>query len=85
MSWNCSRHRDLNDSIYTLYPHRKKYAFKISRVDPQIFRGAMSQRTSLSLDLSDPLLAARREIHYHRTRLADTGDTLRAHQRMQPG
>jgi hypothetical protein len=43
----------------------------------------MSYSTSLSLDLSDRLLAAKRDIHYIRIRLADTGDTLRAHQRMQ--
>jgi hypothetical protein len=32
-SWNHSRHRDLKNSIYALYPQRKKDAFKISRVD----------------------------------------------------
>jgi hypothetical protein len=57
-SWNRSRQHDLKDSIYALYPWRKKDAFKISRVDLQIFRGAMSHSTSLSLDLSDRLLAA---------------------------
>jgi hypothetical protein len=71
-SWNRSLHRDLKDSIYALYPQRKKDAFKISRVDPSIFRGAMGHTTSLSLDLSDRLLDAQREIHYHRTQLADT-------------
>jgi hypothetical protein len=45
----------------------------------------MSHSTSLSLDLSDRLLAAQREIHYHHTRLADTEDTLHACQRMQAG
>jgi hypothetical protein len=45
----------------------------------------MSHSTSLSLDLSDHVLAAQREIHYLRTRLADTEDTLRAHQRMLAG
>jgi hypothetical protein len=40
---------------------------------------------SLSLDLSDRLLAAQREIHYLRTRLADTVDTLCGHERMQAG
>jgi hypothetical protein len=30
MSWNRSWHRDLEDSIYALYPKRKKDAFKIS-------------------------------------------------------
>jgi hypothetical protein len=45
----------------------------------------MSHNTSLSLDLSDRLLAAQREIHYLRTRLADTEDTLHARQRMQAG
>jgi hypothetical protein len=30
MSWNSSRHRDLKNSIYALYPWRKKDAFKIS-------------------------------------------------------
>jgi hypothetical protein len=69
--------------IYALYPWRKKDAFKISRVDPQIFRGAISHSTSLSLDLSDHLLAAQREIHYLCTQLADTKDTMRARQRMQ--
>jgi hypothetical protein len=29
-SWNRSRHRDLKNSIYALYPQRKKDAFKIS-------------------------------------------------------
>jgi hypothetical protein len=43
----------------------------------------MSHSTSLSLDLSNRLLAAQREIHYLRTRLADTEDTMRARQRMQ--
>jgi hypothetical protein len=38
---------------------------------------------SLSLDLSDHLLVAQREIHYLRTRLVDIEDILRAHQRMQ--
>jgi hypothetical protein len=66
-SWNRSRHHDLKDSIYALYPQRKKDAFKISRVDLQIFRGAMSHSTSLSLGLSDCLLAAQREIHYLHT------------------
>jgi hypothetical protein len=84
-SWNCSRHRDLKNSIYALYPPRKKDVFKISQVDLQIFRGAMSHSTSLSLDLSDNPLAAQREIHYLHTRLADTEDTLRARQRMQTG
>jgi hypothetical protein len=32
-SWNRSRHHDLKNSIYALYPLRKKYAFKISRVE----------------------------------------------------
>jgi hypothetical protein len=82
MSWNRSRHRDLKNSIYALYPWRKKDAFKISQVDPQIFRGVMSHSMSLSLDLSDHLLAAQREIHYLRTRLADIEDTLHVHQRM---
>jgi hypothetical protein len=45
----------------------------------------MSHSTSLSLDLSERLLAAQREIHYLCTRLADTEDTLRAHQRIQTG
>jgi hypothetical protein len=45
----------------------------------------MSHNMSLSLDLSDRLLAAEREIHYFHTRLADLEDTLRAHQRMQDG
>jgi hypothetical protein len=85
MSWNCSRHRDLKDSIYALYPQRKKDSFKISRVDPKIFRGAMSHNTGLSLDLSNCLLVAQREIHYLHTRLANTEDTLQAHQRMQAG
>jgi hypothetical protein len=76
MSWNGSRHHDLKDSIYALYPWRKKDAFKISQGDPQIFRGAMSHNMSLSLDLSDHLLAAQRKIHYLRTRLPDTEDTL---------
>jgi hypothetical protein len=49
MSWNRSRHHDLKDSIYTLYPRRNKDAFKISRVDLQIFRGVMSHSKSLSL------------------------------------
>jgi hypothetical protein len=76
MSWNRSRHRDLKDSIYALYPQRKKDAFKISRVDLQIFRGAVSHNMSLSLDLSDRLLAAQREIHYLLTRQVDIEDTL---------
>jgi hypothetical protein len=80
MSKNRSRHRDLKNSIYALYPRRKKDAFKISRVDPEIFRGAMSHSTSVSLDLSDRLLVAQREIQYLRTQLTDTKDTLRAHQ-----
>ncbi len=29
-SWNRSRHRDLKNSIYALYPWRMKDAFKIS-------------------------------------------------------
>jgi hypothetical protein len=49
MSWNHSWHHDFNNSIYVLYPQRKKDAFKISRVDPQIFRGAMSHNMILSL------------------------------------
>jgi hypothetical protein len=85
MSWNCSQHCDLKNFIYKLYPRRKKDAFKISRVDLQIFRGAMAPITRLSLDLSDHLLAAQREIHYLCTGLADTEDTLCAHQRMQAG
>jgi hypothetical protein len=76
MSWNRSRHHDLKDSIYTLYPQRNKDAFKISRVDLQIFRGVMSHSKSLSLDLSNRLLATQREIHHLRTRLVDTEDTL---------
>jgi hypothetical protein len=60
-SWNRSRQRDLKDSIYAPCPRRKKDAFKISRVDSQIFRGAMSHTTSPSLDLSNRLLAAQRE------------------------
>jgi hypothetical protein len=43
----------------------------------------MSHIMSLSLDLSDHLLTTQREIHYLRTRLADTEDTLCARQRMQ--
>jgi hypothetical protein len=43
----------------------------------------MSHSMSLSLDLSDYLLVAQREIHYLRTRLVDIEDILRAHQRMQ--
>jgi hypothetical protein len=58
-SWNRSRHRDVKDSIYALYPRRKKGAFKFSRVDPQIFRGAMAHSTSLYLDLGDHLLTLR--------------------------
>jgi hypothetical protein len=57
-------HRDLKDSIYARYPRRKKDAFKTSRVDPQILRGVMAHSMSLSLNLSDHLLAAQREIHY---------------------
>jgi hypothetical protein len=45
----------------------------------------MSHSMSLLLDLSDLALAAQREIHYLRPRLADTEDTLCAHQRMQAG
>jgi hypothetical protein len=30
MSWNRSRHHDLKNSIYALYPQRKKSVFKIS-------------------------------------------------------
>jgi predicted nucleic acid-binding protein len=82
ISRNRSQHRDLKDSIYALYPRKKKDAFKISRVDPQIFRGAMAHIMSLSLDMSDRLLAAQREIHYLRTRLTHREDTLRAHQRI---
>jgi hypothetical protein len=43
----------------------------------------MSHIMSLSLDLSNRLLAAQREIHYLCTRLADTEDTLCVRQRMQ--
>jgi hypothetical protein len=82
-SWNHSKHHDLKNSIDALYPRRKKDAFKISRVDRQISRGAMSHNTSLSLDLSNHLLAAQREINYLCTQLADIDDTLRACQRMQ--
>jgi hypothetical protein len=75
MSWNRSWHHDLKDSIYALYTQRKKDAFKISRVDPQIFRKAMSHSMSL--------LAAQREIHYLRTHLVDKDDTMCACQKMQ--
>jgi hypothetical protein len=78
MSWKRFLHHDMKNSIYTLYPRRKKDAFKISQVDPQIFRGVMSHSTSLSLDLRDHLPIAQREIHYLRTRLADIEDTLHA-------
>jgi hypothetical protein len=43
----------------------------------------MWHNTSLSLDLSECLLAAQREIHYLRTQMADIEDILRARQRMQ--
>jgi hypothetical protein len=33
MNWNRSRHCDLKNSIYALYPQCKKDAFKISQVD----------------------------------------------------
>jgi hypothetical protein len=66
-SWNCSQHHDLKNCIYALYPRRMKDAFKISQVDQQIFRGAMSHSMSLSLELSDRLLATQREIHYLHT------------------
>jgi hypothetical protein len=75
----------LKNSIYALYPHRKKDASKISRVDLQIFRGAMSHSIDLSLDLNDCLLATQREIHYLWTQLADMEDILWARQRMQVG
>jgi hypothetical protein len=81
-SWHYSRHRDLKNSIYALYPQRKKDAFKISRVDPQIFIGAVSHNMILSLDLSSRLLIAQRDIHYLRV---DIEDTLCAHQRMYAG
>jgi hypothetical protein len=42
----------------------------------------MAQSMSLSLELSDRLLAAQREIHYVCTQLLDTEDTLRARQRI---
>jgi hypothetical protein len=45
----------------------------------------MAHSTSLSLELSNRLLATQKEIHYLRTRLADIEDTLRAHQRVQAG
>jgi hypothetical protein len=45
----------------------------------------MAHSMSLSLDLSDHLLAAQREIHYLHTRLTDIEDTLRACQRIQAG
>jgi hypothetical protein len=45
----------------------------------------MTHSTSLCLDPSDPLLATQREIHYIRTQLGDTEDTLTARQRMQMG
>jgi hypothetical protein len=48
----------------------------------KIFRGAMAHSMSLSLDLSDRIIATQREIHYLRTRLTDIEDTLRARQRM---
>jgi hypothetical protein len=38
----------------------------------------MSHSMSLSLDMSDRLLADQREIHYLHTRLADKEDTQRA-------
>jgi hypothetical protein len=72
MSWNCSQHHDPKESIYALYPWRKKDAFQISRMDPRIFRGVMAHNSCLSLDLSDCLHAAQREIHYLRTRLSDS-------------
>jgi hypothetical protein len=43
----------------------------------------MPHSTGLSLDLSDRLFAAQREIHYLHTRLSDTEDTMRACERMQ--
>jgi hypothetical protein len=58
MSWNRSWYRDLGHSIYALYRQMKKDAFKISRVDPQIFKGVMSHSIGLSLNMSDHLLAA---------------------------
>jgi hypothetical protein len=45
----------------------------------------MSHNMSLSLDLSDQLLVAQREIHYLHTQLADTEYTLKARQRMHTG
>jgi hypothetical protein len=83
MNWSCSWHHDLMDSMYALYTRRKKDAFKISRVNPQIIRGAMAHNTRLSLDLSNRLLATQREIHNLHTQLADMQDTLHARQRMQ--
>jgi hypothetical protein len=85
MSWKRSWHHDLKESIYALYPRRKKDAFKISRVDSQIFRGAMSHSMSFSMDLSDYMLTTQRLIRYLRTRLLNIEDTLRARQRMKVG
>jgi hypothetical protein len=81
-SWDPYQHHDLMDSIYTLYPLRKKDAFNISQVDLQIFRGVMYHSTNLSLDLSNRLLAAQREIRYLRTRQVDIEDIVHAHQMM---
>jgi hypothetical protein len=45
----------------------------------------VSEHKPLSLHMSDRLLATQREIHYFHTQLANTEDTLRAHQRMHAG
>jgi hypothetical protein len=45
----------------------------------------MAHSTSLSLDLSNCLLSAQREIHYLCTQLSNTEDTLRDHQKIQVG
>jgi hypothetical protein len=48
----------------------------------QDLQRSMAHSMSLSLDLSDRIIATQREIHYLRTRLTDIEDTLRARQRM---
>jgi hypothetical protein len=84
-SWVHSNKRQLQNSIHSLLPYRKKDQFKAYGVKKDIPRMEMVHHQDVTVELSTHLLAAQRVIETLRIQLRNVDATIRGYMRMVEG
>jgi hypothetical protein len=84
-SFNCTRRDKLKDSVYSLFPRRKKNIFKVSGVKIDVPKTMTIHSQNLNIQLSSRLNTAQKEIHFLHTQLSDIEKTMRSYERIIDG